>query len=741
MSIDEKMQELAPPYIYFGGKRKVAPIVWQALGDVDQYVEPFYGGGSVMLLRPHAPRIETINDYDGFVSNFWRAVQAEPEAVADEMNRPVNECVPAGTMISTPRGDVPVEVVRAGMVVWGEHDGKIVPTTVTATRVSWANNLCRVGRLFLTGNHQVWTSRGYIPAIQLRTGDTIAILSGNGNRLDHLCVVRSENKSSALCRHDVAMEEAAEVQRTSLSRAALQEEDASGLLDMEPVAVGVGPNMEDAGEGQRGGLAAGGTKVDRQLRQPDKPHRRRGGHARVQGPPAFEIGNVGAAKGEALSSRPCAWYVRENTYAGSKDGDTKSSFVEAADGKTDARQDSGSSKGARYACGRGRIGCIPKREMLKRVAPSEDCISYNQSQTHRMQGNGRDVSVCDSSGKSTSSIGSVDTSISQGQVSVQGEEICASQPVWDLQTASGNLIANGVLIHNCDLEARQRWLCCMATPEEVRAGSFWTAPAREQLALWLEEHGTKTEFLQTMKENPLYYDAVRAGWWCWGINAWIGSGWCEGEWWPGVVGASKGTGVCDGANKRPHMGGAGQGVHRQLPHLGGAGQGEYERRGDVLCEWMRDLRDRLRNVRVCCGDWARICTDGAMAHGSAVGIFCDPPYSAEADRDNAIYRCEDDAVDHRVREWCIERTNAAENHVSCRAGGRYRIVLAGYEGEHNELEAMGWRVVEWKANGGFANFAKGDKGRDNAKRERLWLSPSCLTPHAECTTPLFGDPT
>lgn len=35
-----------PPFPWFGGKRKVAPIVWQALGDVELYVEPFFGSGS-----------------------------------------------------------------------------------------------------------------------------------------------------------------------------------------------------------------------------------------------------------------------------------------------------------------------------------------------------------------------------------------------------------------------------------------------------------------------------------------------------------------------------------------------------------------------------------------------------------------------------------------------------------------------------------------------------------------------
>ncbi len=40
----------------------VAPLVWERLGDVYSYVEPFFGSGAVMLARTHEPRIETVND-------------------------------------------------------------------------------------------------------------------------------------------------------------------------------------------------------------------------------------------------------------------------------------------------------------------------------------------------------------------------------------------------------------------------------------------------------------------------------------------------------------------------------------------------------------------------------------------------------------------------------------------------------------------------------------------------------
>lgn len=81
------------PFIWFGGKRKVAPLVWEALGDVDNYVEPFAGSLAVLLERPtwHEGRCETVNDADRYLSNLWRALSKDPEAVAEWADWPVNE--------------------------------------------------------------------------------------------------------------------------------------------------------------------------------------------------------------------------------------------------------------------------------------------------------------------------------------------------------------------------------------------------------------------------------------------------------------------------------------------------------------------------------------------------------------------------------------------------------------------------------------------------------------------------
>jgi len=86
-------RNLDAPFPWFGGKRRVADVVWQRFGDVPNYVEPFFGSGAVMLNRPswHQHSKETVNDKDGYIANFWRALQHDPEQVAFHADNPVNE--------------------------------------------------------------------------------------------------------------------------------------------------------------------------------------------------------------------------------------------------------------------------------------------------------------------------------------------------------------------------------------------------------------------------------------------------------------------------------------------------------------------------------------------------------------------------------------------------------------------------------------------------------------------------
>ncbi len=82
---------LAAPFPYFGGKALACEKVWAAFGEVDNYVEPFCGSAAMLLGAPDGKRVETINDADGFVANFWRAVSKDDAAVAEALDWPTNE--------------------------------------------------------------------------------------------------------------------------------------------------------------------------------------------------------------------------------------------------------------------------------------------------------------------------------------------------------------------------------------------------------------------------------------------------------------------------------------------------------------------------------------------------------------------------------------------------------------------------------------------------------------------------
>lgn len=82
---------LAAPFPYFGGKSLACAEAWKAMGDPTNYVEPFAGSAAMLLGRPNVGKVETINDADGFVSNFWRAVIHDADSVAKHLDYPVNE--------------------------------------------------------------------------------------------------------------------------------------------------------------------------------------------------------------------------------------------------------------------------------------------------------------------------------------------------------------------------------------------------------------------------------------------------------------------------------------------------------------------------------------------------------------------------------------------------------------------------------------------------------------------------
>ena len=78
---------------YTGSKAKAAALVWQRFGVVARYIEPFAGSGAVALANPYGAPVngEILNDLDGVIANFWRAVQADPDSVAEAADWPPSQ--------------------------------------------------------------------------------------------------------------------------------------------------------------------------------------------------------------------------------------------------------------------------------------------------------------------------------------------------------------------------------------------------------------------------------------------------------------------------------------------------------------------------------------------------------------------------------------------------------------------------------------------------------------------------
>lgn len=329
------------------------------------------------------------------------------------------------------------------------------------------------------------------------------------------------------------------------------------------------------------------------------------------------------------------------------------------------------------------------------------------------------------------------------------------------------------------------WRATQADPEAVALHADFPVSECDLLARhrWLL---AQTDFRERMRSDPDYYDAKVAGWWVWGLSQWIGSGWCDESRCEAKdqipiltvehgVNAKKRRGKATGAHdKRPRCDGQSEhGIHTmigppdqkpavrgdalrginsaagrvasggKLPNVDGMGgrgvnglnPGHANGFGapadgtprEALLAVFEELRARLRRVRVCCGDWQRVLTPAVLRANGPTGILLDPPYDPGAGLDGDIYGTAEAkltgeaSIAHRVRAWAIEHGTDT----------RLRIVYCGYE--DGFVWPADWRVVPWKAQGGYGNKrkagAKVDRtGGNNANRlrERLWLSAGCL---------------
>ena len=330
------------------------------------------------------------------------------------------------------------------------------------------------------------------------------------------------------------------------------------------------------------------------------------------------------------------------------------------------------------------------------------------------------------------------------------------------------------------------WRSTQWQPEATARAASWPVTEADktarQIALlrWRDAGG-----LERLAGDPTWCEPVMAGWWAWAVCVQIGAFDGRGPWTADPVTGRiykqpPGKSRLPGESRNlPHLSSDGMGVNhagarepgvnRDLVHLSGDGMGVnhagarepgvilaangalgeiteahgghalddidwgqtfHDATMPELVRWFRYLSARLRHVRVLNGDWSRLVTGGALKtlsvrqKNGVAGVFLDPPYADTANRSKSLYAADSLTVAHDVREWCLANGDNPS----------YRIVLAGYDGEHGDvLERAGWTVHEWyKAGhlqGGYGNIAVGNgTGDHQQKRERLWASPHCLVP-------------
>lgn len=268
------------------------------------------------------------------------------------------------------------------------------------------------------------------------------------------------------------------------------------------------------------------------------------------------------------------------------------------------------------------------------------------------------------------------------------------------------------VVNDLDGNLSNVWRSMQRNPDAVAEAACWPVNEADLHArhLWLVRNLKR--LAPRLMADPEYCEPRTAGWWIWGACVWIRGGWCDGLGpWGSALDAEGVPIFCKVENgphvqaRLPHLGDGGNGVSRQLPHLGDGGKGN---RVAWLRAWFADLQKSMDCVRVCCGDWQRVCGVGTMTRNGTCAVVLDPPYS----QTDAVYAHDSSTVANDVRAWCLEH---GQNK-------RLRIALCGHDGEHNALEAEGWTVETWDKSGGY-------QGADD--RERIWFSPHCITKQPE----------
>lgn len=196
--------------------------------------------------------------------------------------------------------------------------------------------------------------------------------------------------------------------------------------------------------------------------------------------------------------------------------------------------------------------------------------------------------------------------------------VLLANPDYDWSTGRW-MVANPPLetVNDLDPFIANFWRAVKSDPTAVASFADWPVNEADLHArhFWLVDAG-KRWFRDRMIADQDFYDVKIAGWWVWGASSWLGKRWC----------------ALDGGtlyHTIPNLGTAGNGINRRSLRLAGVDK------ISALKTYFVSFANRLRDVRVACGDWSRVVSHAITvgnsgARGSTAIVF-DPPYGADRD--------------------------------------------------------------------------------------------------------------
>lgn len=236
------------------------------------------------------------------------------------------------------------------------------------------------------------------------------------------------------------------------------------------------------------------------------------------------------------------------------------------------------------------------------------------------------------------------------------------------------------------------WRAMQADPQTVAHFADWPVSELDLHARHRRLVKSKADLAARLVADESYFDAETAGVWVWGLSCWIGTDFCADRQAKPRRMIPRGVdGWCYGALPRLTGHGGGVNVLNNPPGV------------------FASLSERLRRVRIVCGDWRRVLTPAVTRYNGETAIFLDPPYGGVRD---TVYSHDARGIAADVSEW-------AQEH-----GRVYRIAVCGLADEHANLTAYGWQEMTWRANGGYANQNRAAKS--GGRTETIWFSPRCL---------------